>query len=173
MVGREASGDDNYPLGPALEFLRQMSGLNHALERLSSRMERTLGITAQQRLIIRCIGKYPGITGGQLATLLHLDPGTISASLRRLSAKRLLARRVDPRDKRRSALELTARGRAIDRPTRGTVEHAVERLLDQVGAADIATTRSVLAQLSGLVESTANRSRVAKSLRSNAAGASR
>jgi DNA-binding MarR family transcriptional regulator len=173
MVGREGNGDDKFPLGPALEFLRQMSGLNHALERLSSRMERTLGVTAQQRLIIRCIGKYPGITGGELASLLHLDPGTISASLRRLGAKRILARRADPRDKRRSAIGLTARGRAIDRPTKGTVEHAVERLLDQVGAADIATTRSVLAQLSGLVEATGKPSRVTKSLRSSPAGASR
>jgi MarR family transcriptional regulator, organic hydroperoxide resistance regulator len=73
-----------YPLGPALDFLQRLWRLNHALERLSSRMERQLGITAQQRLIIRCIGKYPGVGAGQLAALLHVDPGTVSAALNRL-----------------------------------------------------------------------------------------
>lgn len=56
-----------YPLGPALDFMRKVSALNHALERVSSHMERTLGVTAPQRLILRCVGKYPGITAGQLA----------------------------------------------------------------------------------------------------------
>jgi len=64
-------------------------------------MEQRLGITAQQRLIVRCVGQFPGMTAGQLAGLLHVDPGTISAALRRLEAKDLVARRKDPRDSRR------------------------------------------------------------------------
>ena len=72
----------DYPLGPELDFLRRLWRLSHALERVSSRMKRRLGVTAQQRMILRCVGKYPGLPAGQLAELLHLDPGTISASLR-------------------------------------------------------------------------------------------
>ncbi|MBS2017479.1 MAG: winged helix-turn-helix transcriptional regulator [Deltaproteobacteria bacterium] len=141
-----------YPLGPALDFMRRIAELNHALERVSSRMDRTLGVTAQQRLILRCVGKYPGITAGQLATILHLDPGTISASLRRLVERRLVDRRDDPRDKRRVVLGLTPEGRDLDRPTAGTVEDAVQRLLDTTDETDMARAATVLTKLSHLLE---------------------
>lgn len=141
-----------YPLGPALDFMRRIAELNHALERVSSRMDRTLGVTAQQRLILRCVGKYPGITAGQLANILHLDPGTISASLRRLVERRLVERRDDPRDKRRVVLGLTPEGRELDQPTAGTVEHAVQRLLDTTSDDDIAKAMTVLAKLSRCLE---------------------
>lgn len=141
-----------YPLGPALDFMRRVSELNHALERLSSRMDRTLGVTAQQRLILRCVGKYPGITAGQLALVLHLDPGTVSTCLRRLAGRRLVERRHDPRDRRRVVLGLTTEGRRLDQPTNGTVEHAVQQLLDDTDAADVAATAKVLAKLSRFLE---------------------
>lgn len=143
--------DEEYPLGPALDFIRRVSALNHALERVSSQMDRTLGVTAQQRLVLRCVGRYPGITAGQLARALHLDPGTISASLRRLEERLLVERRSDPRDKRRVVLGLTAEGRALDKPTAGTVEDAVQRLLDEVPGGDVATTASVLQRLSTIL----------------------
>jgi DNA-binding MarR family transcriptional regulator len=134
-------------LGSALEFLQHLWRLNHALERLSIRMERTLGITAQQRLVIRCIGKRRGMTAGQLAGVLHLDPGTVSAALRRLEDKRLLARRRDPRDRRRMTLVLTPAGRALNRPVAGTVEHAVERLLDTASRVEVGATTALLSHL--------------------------
>jgi len=147
MRNAEANTRGAYLLGPALEFLQHLWRLNHALERLSSRMERRLGITAQQRLVIRCVGKYPGMTAGQLARVLHLDPGTVSAALRRLEHKGALARRRDPRDMRRVTLGLTATGRALDRPATGTVEHAVGRLLDSAGSREVSATTALLSQL--------------------------
>lgn len=114
-------------------------------------MDRTLGVTAQQRLVLRCIGKYPGITAGQLAYILHLDAGTISASLRRLEHRGLVERRHDPRDRRRVALGLTSKGRDLDRPTLDTVENVVEQLLQKTSDAAIATTKSVMKELSILL----------------------
>lgn len=148
----EASNATAYPLSPALEFIRQVSAMNHALERCSARMDRTLGITAQQRLVLRCIGKYPGISAGQLASLLHVDPGTVSASLRRLSSRGLVERRSDSRDRRRSTLGLTAKGRELDGPTEGTVEDAVQRLIDELPERNVATTVAVLARLCTLLD---------------------
>src|SRR5687768_13673518 len=110
MVRADAAA---YPLGPALDFLEHLWALNHVLEKVSGQMVTRLGVTAQQRLIIRCLGKYPGLRAGQLAARLHLDPGTISAALRRLEEKALVERRRDPRDRRRAALGLTEQGRAI------------------------------------------------------------
>jgi len=144
---KQDESDADYPLGPALDFLQRLWQLNHTLEKLSSRMEKRLGITAQQRLILRCVGKYPGMTAGHLAMLLHVDPGTVSASLRRLEKKGLLQRRRDPRDKRRASLGLTAMGRALDRPAEGTVEGAVDRLLESVPAHQLRTMVDVVDQL--------------------------
>lgn len=133
-----------YPLGPALDFLQRIWQLNQALEKVSARMRRRIGVTAQQRMILRCLGKFPGLTATQLAALLHLDPGTISAALNRLEDKQLVERRRDPRDKRRSALGLSVKGRRLDRPAPGTVEHAVEALLGSTPERELAATLKVL-----------------------------
>jgi DNA-binding MarR family transcriptional regulator len=146
-----------YTLGAALDFLSRLWRLNHALEKLSSRMDQRLGVTAQQRLIIRFVGKYPGVTAGQLAGLLHIDPGTVSATLKRLEEKRLIERRRDPRDKRRVALGLTARGRRIDRPIDGTVEEAAQRMLDEMTAAEAAGVATTLERFTSLLETSGAR----------------
>ena len=137
-----------FPLEPALDFLQHLWELNHALERRSLQMERQLGVTAQQRLFVRCIGKYPGMTASQLATVLHLDRGTVSVSLRRLTKKGLVTGARDERDQRRVQLALTAKGKALDRPHSGSVEHSVQRLLSKVGPAKATAAKSVLRQLS-------------------------
>jgi DNA-binding MarR family transcriptional regulator len=142
----------DYPLGPALDFLQRLWQLNHALETLSSRMQKRLGVTAQQRLMLRCIGKYPGMSAGQLAGLLRVDPGTVSAGLNRLESKGLLERRRDPRDQRRASLGLTRAGRALDKPAQGTVEDAVERLLAAVSVDELESTKKVIEQLTALLE---------------------
>jgi DNA-binding MarR family transcriptional regulator len=139
------------PLTPALDLLTHVWMLNHSLERLSSRMDRELGITAQQRVILLCVGKFPGISAGQIASVFHLDAGTVSAALRRLEAKGLLERRKDGRDKRRVNLGLTAKGRALDRPMDNTVERGVEALLASTSAAELAATKEVLRRLTSLL----------------------
>lgn len=152
----EAQEDETtYPLGPALDFLRRLWQMDHALEKVSVHMEKQLGVTAQQRLLLRCIGKYPGVTAGHLAGLLCLDPGTVSASVHRLESRGLLERRRDPKDKRRIALGLTSKGRAMDGPSKGTVESAVEQLLSQVPADELATMTRVLETLTGLLRGAA------------------
>lgn len=143
---------DERPLGPALDFLRELWRLNHAIEGLSSRMRTALGVTAQQRLIIRCMGQYPGITAGRLAALLHVDRGTLSAAVRRLEARRLVRRRRDPADGRWVLLDLTPAGRALDLPTPGTLEECVAALLDDLSARDATTAAAVIARLTLLIE---------------------
>jgi len=147
----------DYPLSPALDFLQRLWQLNHALEKLSSRMDRELGVTAQQRFMLRCIGKYPGLTAGQLAAVLHVDPGTVSAALRRLEAKGFVVRRRSPRDRRRASLGLTAQGRVLDAPSEHSVENAVELLLASTPPRQLAAMFSVVETLSQLLSELATR----------------
>jgi DNA-binding MarR family transcriptional regulator len=145
---------DDFTLGPTVEFMRTLWRLNHGLERLSRRMEAAWGVTAQQRLIIRCIGKFPGMTAGQLARQFHLDAGTVSTSLARLERKGLVQRRRAERDRRRLTLGLTAAGRSVDQVA-GTLEHAVAALLKTSSGDDVAATRRVLDTLTALLEAEA------------------
>lgn len=142
----------DFPLGPPLEFLRRVWLLNHALERASHRMDRALGLTAQQRFLLRCIGRFPGITPGDAARVLHVDPGTVSSTIRKLESKGLVRRGKDPGDSRRVTLGLTKRGRALDEPAAGTIEAAVIALLDLSRPEDIATAISVIERLCALLD---------------------
>lgn len=152
MVDRKDPGAAEPALGPALDFLRELWRLNHALERLSARMERELGITAQQRLILRCIAHRDKISAGGLAELMHVDPGTVSAALRRLEAKGLVRRERPAEDRRRVVVTLSARGRALARPAEGTVEHAVARLIESLSVAESDATRRALTRLTMLMD---------------------
>ena len=140
----EPSSTKDYPLAPSLAFLSRLWRLNHAMERVSLSMERTLGVTAPQRLVLRCVGKYPGITAGKLATLLHLDRSTVSVALRRMEAAGLVARRRDPRDARRATLTLTPRGEQLNRDEPLSVEGAVTALLAAASPEDLAATARTL-----------------------------
>lgn len=144
----------DFPLEPALDFLQHLWALNHALERTSHAMARRLGVTAQQRLVLRCLGAYPGLTPSQLAAVLHLDRGTVSVTLMRLEQRGLLRRRRDPADARRLTVALTKQGRALDRPTPGTVEAAVEQVLGSAGAGRVASVKRLLRQLEATLSST-------------------
>lgn len=152
MVDAKSPDAAEPALGHALEFLRELWRLNHALERLSARMERQLGITAQQRLILRCLAHSAAISAGGLAELMHVDPGTVSAALRRLEAKGLVRRQRPAEDRRRVVVTLSKRGRALARPAEGTVEHAVARLIESLSAAEHDATRRALTRLTALMD---------------------
>jgi DNA-binding MarR family transcriptional regulator len=145
------SSDPAFSLGPSGDFLRGLWELNHHLERASRRTEALHGVTGQQRLMIRCVGKYPGMTSSQLAAHFHLDPGTVSIALNRLEQKGLLERRRSAQDRRRVTLGLTALGRKVDGEVTGITELAVKKLLSSTSDGDVETTQRVLATLTSLI----------------------
>ncbi len=130
-------------LGPVLEFMRTLWALDHALQSASKRMESRLRITAPQRLVIRILGRYPGISAGELSEILHLHPSTLTGILKRLGDRGLLERRRDPADARRALFSLTAKGRTVDDLRSGTVEAAVRRALTRVRPATVQHAREV------------------------------
>jgi DNA-binding MarR family transcriptional regulator len=125
----EASRGAEPKLGPVLDFLRLLWAVDHALQSGSKRMEISLGVTGPQRLVLRIVGRLPGISAGELAQILHVHPSTLTGVLRRLQARALLQRRADPNDARRALLTLSAKGRKLDSLQTGTVEAAVGRAL--------------------------------------------
>lgn len=139
-------------LGRSGEFMRSLWRFNHALERVSRRMEELRGVTIQQRLFLRFVGKYPGATASQLAAYFHLDPGTISASIARLESKGLLSRRRTNRDRRRVVLGLTAEGRALDGESTYAVDGAIETLIGEPSPEPGTDAKSALESLTARLE---------------------
>ncbi len=121
----------------------------HGLQSTSKRMTAALGVTGPQRLVLRVLGLFPGLSAGDLASVLHVHPSTLTGVLQRLVAQRWLLRVEDPGDRRRAVLRLTARGARVNAVVGGTVESAVAAALDVVSNRDRAATMRVLARLAG------------------------
>src|SRR5260370_14634723 len=79
-----------YPLDPALDFLRLLWAIEHRLQRMSKRMEASLGVTGPPRLVLRIVGRSPGLSAGGLAHLLLLPHSSIPRTLQRFVSKCLL-----------------------------------------------------------------------------------
>jgi DNA-binding MarR family transcriptional regulator len=135
-------------LPDVLQFMQLLWAVVHGVERMSKRMSGEIGITGPQRLVLRVAGLFPGLSAGDLATILHVHPSTLTGVLQRLVDQRLLVRVNDPRDRRRAVLTLTARGRRrVNTTGRPTVESAVASALETVSPRDRAATTRVLEQL--------------------------
>ena len=154
-VRRGEAGSDGLtrrPLGPVLSFMRSLWGLNHALETTSRRMKAHLGVTGPERMVVRLVGRYPGISAGELARLMRVHPSTLTRLLKRLARRGLLTRRADASDARRALFMLTAAGESVDKVRRGTVEAAVSVALEALPSRDVLAAASVLDALAGAME---------------------
>ncbi len=140
------------PLGEVLEFLRALWGVNHALESTSRRMKARYGVTGPERMVVRLAGRYPGITAGDLARILQVDPSTLTGLLRRLVARGILRRRSDATDGRRALFTLTQKGSVVDGVKKGTVEAALSVALASLPVRDVSAAVSVIETLKRALE---------------------
>jgi DNA-binding MarR family transcriptional regulator len=143
----EAEDDKGPPLGAVLDFMRLLWAVDHSLQSASKRMESTFGVTGPQRLVVRIVGRFPGIAAGRVAEILHVHPSTLTGILKRLESRGILQRRSDPRDARRALFGLTPKGRKLDTLRTGLVEQAVRRVLTSEPQ-KVASAQEVLAALS-------------------------
>jgi DNA-binding MarR family transcriptional regulator len=141
---KEMAAAERGKLGDVLDFMRLLWAVDHALQSTSKRMESRLGITGPQRLVIRIVGRVPGISAGELAEIMHVHPSTLTGILKRLDGRGMITRKPDPKDARRALFALTAKGREVDALRSGTVEAAVRRALTRLSEPQIAATAEVL-----------------------------
>ncbi|PYR44066.1 MAG: MarR family transcriptional regulator [Acidobacteria bacterium] len=147
MPSPDAPSDVKYPLDPVLDFMRLLWSIEHGLQRMSKRMESELGITAPQRLVLRIVGRFPGLSAGELADIVRLHPSTITGILQRLVARGLLERERDTTDSRRARLRLRPRAVGYTRTSPGTVEQAVRQALKRAGQSNVRAARKVLSEV--------------------------
>jgi MarR family transcriptional regulator, organic hydroperoxide resistance regulator len=162
---RTARNDACADLPDVLQFMQLLWAVVHGLEKTSKRMAGDLGVTGPQRLALRVVGIFPGVSAGDLAAILRVHPSTLTGVLQRLAAQRWLLRVDDPGDRRRATLRLTARGARVNAARRGTVESAVADTLKSVTARDRAATKRVMERLTHHLETPAAGEQTPKSSR--------
>jgi MarR family transcriptional regulator, organic hydroperoxide resistance regulator len=155
--------EDATELPDVLQFMQLLWAVVHGLDKTSKRMTSEHGVTGPQRLVLRVVGLFPGVSAGNLAAILHVHPSTLTGVLQRLVVQRLLLRVDDPRDRRRAVLRLTARGALINAVDHGTVESAVAEALKGVSDRDRYATRRVLERLAGHLDAPPSRVRARRS----------
>lgn len=150
---RQAPSNDVRPetsadgIGEVLEFMQHLWSLDHSLQKLSRTMRARYGISGPQRLVLRIVGTYPGISAGLVAETLRVHPSTLTGVFKRLVRHDLIQRDADDRDGRRAVLRLTAKGRKLVSLREDTVEEAVRSALARIPKRKVTTTKEVLALL--------------------------
>jgi len=141
-------------LGPALDFLRLLWSVDHALRSSSKRSDRAAGTTAPQQLALRVLSLRPGITSGQIAEALHLHPSTMTGIVQRLERDGMITRKDDSKDARKALLTLSAKGKKSITGQGGASEAAIKKVLAKMpGKVDAA--RELLSAITAELESVA------------------
>ncbi|HZT75321.1 MAG TPA: MarR family winged helix-turn-helix transcriptional regulator [Vicinamibacterales bacterium] len=139
-------------LDETLDFLRLLWAIEHRLQSTSKMMESRLGITGPQRLVLKVVAQFPGISAKEVANIVRLHPSTITGILQRLIRKGLLLRAPDPVDTRRVRLRVQPAARRYTRASKGTVEYAVARVLERLRPEAVDGARDVLAAVAASLE---------------------
>jgi len=105
------------------QLLAQICRLKHA--RVRALLE-TLGLYEGQPSMLRVLWAEEGLTHGDLARRLRVQPATITKMIQRMQKAGFVERRPDPEDERVSRVYLTESGRAVQADVRG-VWHTLEK----------------------------------------------
>src|SRR5262245_47335576 len=144
MPDRSRAARPHELLDPVLDFMRLLWRIEHGLQSTSKRMGASLGITGPQRLVLKIVGQFPGISAGEVAHVVRLHPSTLTGVLQRLVDKGLLVRGRDPIDSRRIRLRVSTAAKRFTTNSRGTVEAAVEAALRRMPSPHVRRAREVL-----------------------------
>ena len=100
--------------------------------------------------LMTVISKRPGIAQQDLASLARVDPSSMVALLDALEQQGLAERRVDPADRRRRAVYLTAKGKEKVRVLQGEARKAMQSFLAPLEPEERDTLNALLRKLAGL-----------------------
>jgi len=95
------------------DVLQGVRRLERGLRLAARNVERATGISAAQLFVLEHLARQPGLSMNELAVRTHTDRSSVSGVVQRLTAAGLCARASAADDRRRAAVRITARGRAM------------------------------------------------------------
>ena len=119
------------------EELSKKMVLVNALKRTALNRERErLGQKLIPLPLMVYVLEHPGCTQGEVAGYLYISPASVATSCKRLEQEGLLERRVDPANRRKNQLFVTAEGEELTREKRAMLERVNDRTFEGVGEED-------------------------------------
>ena len=102
------------------------------------------GLSQGFRQMIFHLAHTGGITQQELSTLAHLKPPTVSVSLQKMEEAGLVVRIPDEKDKRKTIVKLTKKGREIDESIRRVFVEQNRRIAEALTPEEAATLKALL-----------------------------
>jgi len=130
-------------VGTQLSFA--LYGAANRMVRMHKPLLEPLGLTFPQYLVILELLDGAPVTVGALGARLGMDTGTITPLLKRLQASGMVTRTRDTADERRVLVDLTDRGRSVEREVRGV--NARIKSACRLSEADVDALRNSLESL--------------------------
>ena len=124
--------------------------LKHAamiLEELNEQALAPFDIGSRELGLLLTLARLEAASQHEVAAALGIDRTTMVAYVDLLEGKGLVARRPDPRDRRRNVVELTAVGRRVLRDAARASDEAEREVLRPLDAADGDRLRSALSAI--------------------------
>jgi MarR family transcriptional regulator, organic hydroperoxide resistance regulator len=97
--------------------------------------------------LLALLQERDGITIGELSELSSIERTLLSRVLARLERKRLIAKRVDPADKRRTEIYLEAAGQDLFERILPIARRQIERAVEGLSRRDLAQLQSILRRI--------------------------
>ena len=88
------------------------------------------------------------LSSGDICAKMQLSSGRTALTLKSLELKRLIVRRADEKDKRRTLVKLTEKGKALAESTAKEVSAAVNKIVEKLGEKQTAEFIGILATIS-------------------------
>ena len=94
--------------------------------------------------VIYFVGRFPGITVSELLDILRITKQSLSRVLGQLVEEGFVVQRPGPKDRRQRLLELTEKGRSLERQLTETQRARLARAFRAAGAESVEGFRTVL-----------------------------
>ncbi|MCY7295036.1 MarR family winged helix-turn-helix transcriptional regulator [Alteromonas sp. a30] len=95
------------------ELLIALRRVIRAIDLRSKQLNKSIGLTGPQLLVLRFVGQEPGVMVRQIANNINLSPATVTNILDRLEARNVVQRIRSTEDKRRVGVFLTDQGQEM------------------------------------------------------------
>ena len=127
------------------EELSKKMALVNALKRTALNRERErLGQKVIPVPLMAYVLEHPGCTQGEVAAWLYISAASVATSCKRLEAEGLLERRVDPVNRRKNQLYVTAAGEELTLQKRAMFERVNAQAFAGIDEGDLSAFARVL-----------------------------
>ena len=101
------NGSDEY----FRQFVHDMLAFAARIQEIRDRLGKSIGLTGTQYTLLIAIARTDGEVGiNEIAHRTHFSPSFVTIEVNRLTAKRLVAKKTNPSDRRRVLLSVTRQG---------------------------------------------------------------